>query len=53
MLTSARVTQFSRGYDLSRVLDHPLLRETELTDVRVGFRRMLDDYAQTLAKDAT
>lgn len=44
LLTPARVTQYSRGYDLSKVLEHPMLDEIAMTSYRVGLSRMLDDY---------
>jgi dihydroflavonol-4-reductase len=44
LLTPSRVTQYSRGYDLSRVLDHPLLDQISMTSYRLGLCRMLDDY---------
>jgi nucleoside-diphosphate-sugar epimerase len=44
LLTPARVTQYSRGYDLSQVLFHPLLNKVQMTDYRVGLARMLDDF---------
>jgi nucleoside-diphosphate-sugar epimerase len=44
LLTPARVTQYSRGYDLSRVLDHPLLNQVSMTSYDLGLSRMLDDY---------
>jgi nucleoside-diphosphate-sugar epimerase len=44
LLTRARVLQFSRGYDLSSVLDRPTLEAVGLTDFRDGLERMLADY---------
>jgi hypothetical protein len=44
LLTPDRVKQYSHGYDLSRVLDHPLLDEISMTSYRIGLSRMLDDY---------
>jgi len=44
MLTQARVRQYSMGYDLSGVLEHPLLRRIRMTSYRVGLSRMLDEY---------
>jgi UDP-glucose 4-epimerase len=44
LLTPARVTQYSRGYDLSKVLEHPMLDEIAMTSYRLGLSRMLDDY---------
>jgi nucleoside-diphosphate-sugar epimerase len=44
MLTKARVRQYSRGYDLSGVLDHPALDHVRMTNFRVGLSRMLDEY---------
>jgi len=44
MLTPARVQQFSRGYDLSAVLDRSVLDDLHMTDYRDGFREMLADY---------
>ena len=44
MLTHARVVQFSRGYDLSAVLDRALMERVGLTDYREGLGRMLADY---------
>jgi nucleoside-diphosphate-sugar epimerase len=44
MLTKARLRQYSMGYDLSRLLDHPLLSKIQMTNYRVGLSRMLDEY---------
>jgi UDP-glucose 4-epimerase len=44
MLTHARVVQFSRGYDLSGVLDRKLMERVGATDYREGLRHMLSDY---------
>src|SRR6266403_5719513 len=44
MLTRARLRQYSMGYDLSGVLDHPLLSQVPMTSYRVGLSRMLDEY---------
>lgn len=44
MLTRARVQQFSRGYDLSAVLDRQMLGALEMMDYREGLQRMLADY---------
>ena len=44
MLTRARLRQYSMGYDLSGVLDHPLLSRVPMTSYRVGLSRMLDEY---------
>src|SRR5262249_47896238 len=44
LLTRGRVLQFSRGYDLSAVLDRPALEAVGLTDYRVGLEEMLADY---------
>jgi nucleoside-diphosphate-sugar epimerase len=44
LLTPARVLQFSRGYDLSAVLDREWLARVRLTDYRDGLRLMLEDY---------
>jgi nucleoside-diphosphate-sugar epimerase len=44
MLTRARLRQYSMGYDLSGVLDHPLLGQVRMTSYRVGLSRMLDEY---------
>jgi 2-alkyl-3-oxoalkanoate reductase len=44
MLTRARLRQYSMGYDLSGVLDHPLLTQIPMTSYRVGLSRMLDEY---------
>jgi nucleoside-diphosphate-sugar epimerase len=52
LLTPARVAQFSRGYDLSLVLDQPLLKQIQLTDYRDGLRRMLDDFSGAAAGKA-
>jgi nucleoside-diphosphate-sugar epimerase len=47
LLTRARVLQFSRGYDLSSVLDEPTLEAIGLTDYRDGLTQMLADYVAT------
>jgi nucleoside-diphosphate-sugar epimerase len=47
LLTRARVSQFSRGYDLSGVLDTRMLEEIELTDSEHGLEQMLADYVAT------
>jgi 2-alkyl-3-oxoalkanoate reductase len=44
MLTPARFRQYSRGYDLTGVFDHPLLSQIRMTSYRVGLSRMLDEY---------
>ena len=44
MLTPARVLQFSRGYDLSAVVDRSLMDRVDLTDYRDGLAQMLADY---------
>lgn len=44
MLTKARFRQYSMGYDLSGLLDHPLLTRVRMTSYRVGLSRMLDEY---------
>ena len=44
MLTPARVQQFSRGYDLSAVLDRKQLERVGMMDYREGLRQMLADY---------
>jgi hypothetical protein len=44
MLTRPRLRQYSMGYDLSGVLDHPLLSRVPMTSYRVGLSRMLDEY---------
>jgi nucleoside-diphosphate-sugar epimerase len=44
MLTPARLRQYSMGYDLSGVFDHPLLAQVRMTSYRVGLSRMLDEY---------
>jgi len=44
MLTRARVRQYSKGYDLSGLFDHPLLSQIRMTSFRVGLSRMLDEY---------
>jgi nucleoside-diphosphate-sugar epimerase len=44
MLTHARVQQFSRGYDLSAVLDQKTLAALDMTDYRQGLLQMLADY---------
>jgi nucleoside-diphosphate-sugar epimerase len=48
LLTPARVMQYSRGYDLSRVLDHPMLDEISMTSYSLGLCRMLDDYMKQI-----
>ena len=47
MLTQARVRQYSMGYDLSGLLDHPVLSQIRMTSYRVGLSRMLDEYIAT------
>jgi nucleoside-diphosphate-sugar epimerase len=49
MLTRARVQQFSRGYDLSAVLDRTALDDLEMTNYQDGFREMLADYVASEA----
>ena len=44
MLTRARVQQFSRGYDLTRVLQSRELEGLRMTDYKDGLRSMLSDY---------
>ena len=44
MLTRARVRQYSMGYDLAGLLDHPLLSRVRMTSYRVGLSCMLDEY---------
>jgi nucleoside-diphosphate-sugar epimerase len=44
MLTDARVLQFSRGYDLSGVLNRQLMERVGVTEYREGLHRMLADY---------
>ena len=44
MLTPGRVQQFSRGYDLSEVLDRDQLERVGMMDYREGLRHMLADY---------
>jgi 2-alkyl-3-oxoalkanoate reductase len=44
MLTPARVQQFSRGYDLSAVLNREQLERVGMMDYREGLRSMLADY---------
>lgn len=44
MLTRARVEQYSKGYNLAGVFDHPLLAQVKFTSYRVGLSRMLDSY---------
>jgi nucleoside-diphosphate-sugar epimerase len=44
MLTRARVQQFSRGYNLSAVLDRTVLDQIHMTDYQLGFREMLAEY---------
>jgi nucleoside-diphosphate-sugar epimerase len=44
MLTRARLRQYSMGYDLSGVLDHPLLAQVRMTSYRIGLSRMLDEH---------
>jgi nucleoside-diphosphate-sugar epimerase len=46
LLTRARALQYSRGYDLSGVLDPDFLGQVPLTGYRTGLPRMLDDYLQ-------
>jgi nucleoside-diphosphate-sugar epimerase len=50
LLTTARVRQYSRGYDLSGVLNPPPLGFVPPTGYEVGLPRMLDDYQKHLAK---
>ena len=50
LLTPARVTQYSRGYDLTKVLDHPLLEKLTMISHRVGLSRMLEDYMTNVAR---
>ncbi len=47
MLTPARVEQFSRGYDLSGVLDRQCLDRLGMMDFRQGLRLMIEDYASS------
>jgi nucleoside-diphosphate-sugar epimerase len=44
LLTPARVLQYSRGYDLSQVLDLPRLSSIEMTDYHAGIQAMLHDF---------
>ena len=44
LLTKARVTQFSKGYDLSGVMSPPPLGFVCETRYRVGLAAMLDEY---------
>jgi nucleoside-diphosphate-sugar epimerase len=49
LLTRARVRQYTRGYDLSGVLDPPPLGFVAPTDYRVGLGRMVEDYRRRRA----
>ena len=50
LLTTARVQQYSRGYDLSGVLDPPPLGFVPPTSYQSGMPRMLDDYQKHVAQ---
>jgi UDP-glucose 4-epimerase len=52
LLTPERVLQYSRGYDLSEVLNHPLLAQMQMTDYRKGLALMLDDFTRNKAEAA-
>jgi nucleoside-diphosphate-sugar epimerase len=43
-LTPSRIALYSRGCDLSGVLDHVRLKSIQLTDYRTGLAAMLDDF---------
>ena len=43
-LTKARVLQYSRGYDLSRVINPPPLGFMAGTRYKEGLSKMLDEY---------
>jgi nucleoside-diphosphate-sugar epimerase len=49
LLTTARVQHYSKGYDLSGVLNPPQLGFVPPTGYQVGLPRMLDDYQKHLA----
>ena len=46
LLTKARVQQYTRGYDLSGVMELPPLGFIPATGHRAGLAAMLDDFRQ-------